>query len=139
MTHQKFGYWIPLVMSAALAATGLGACAAAVVGAGAGGAGAIAYTERGAKGQIKGDPQEVRRKTEAAFRDLGIRTTESTSKKSGAEQELSGQSGKTEINVVIKSMGDDTAELEVVAREGVAKWNKDYAKRILSRIVSGES
>ena len=64
-----------LIVAGALGlAGGLQGCAA-LIGAGAGAAGGIAYTQRGVKGEVKGGVNEVRRDTEAVFRDLGIRRT----------------------------------------------------------------
>ena len=119
----------------ALSATGLQGCAA-LVGAGAGGAGAIAYTDRGAKGDVKGSSQDVMQRAQAVFHEMGIQTTETNIKDSGKERELNGKSDQAEVNVVIKATGEDSTHLEVVAREGMVKWNKDYAKRILSNIVA---
>lgn len=132
---KRYASVIRAILFTALSAGGMSGCAA-LVGAGAGGAGAIAFTERGAQGDVKGDVREVSQRAEAVFAQMGIQPTESKVKDSGKEQELSGKSGETEVNVVIKATGKDSAHLEVVAREGMVKWNKDYAKEVLSKIIS---
>ena len=93
-------------------AGGLQGCAA-LVGAGAGAAGGIAYTQRGVKGEVKGEVSQVRKDAEAVFKDLGIRRTGSEMKRSGEEQRLTGQRGSTEVNVVIRRSGNEVSTVEV--------------------------
>ena len=63
-------------------------CAAAAVGAGA--AGGIAYSDRGAKGDMKGKVTSVNQKAETALREMGIKITGNESKNSGGEKDLTG-------------------------------------------------
>ena len=119
-------------------AMGLGtACAPAVVaGAGAVGAvGAIAYTDRGAKGEVQGSPDDVRRNTEAVFRRMGIATTGYEMKNGGAERNLQGQSTTAQVSVNIVATSPTTSRVEVDAKQGTLSWNKDYARQVLTRIV----
>jgi hypothetical protein len=112
-------------------------CAAVAVGAaaGVGAAGAIAYSERGAKGDVKGDVDQVKRQTEATFAQMGIHPTASATKKSGAEQELQGMVQGLDVNVKIVAVNPEISHVEVEARSGALGWDKDYAKNVLSRIV----
>ncbi|MGZ3688416.1 MAG: DUF3568 family protein [Bdellovibrionota bacterium] len=110
-------------------------CAAAAVGAAAGVAGTIAYSDRGVKAEVKGDPQTVAKQTEAVFKKKGIATTNTAVKNSGKEQDLQGNGPTAEVSVSIVSAGKNTSHVEVVAKQGSFKWNKDYAKEVLSDII----
>jgi hypothetical protein len=111
-----------------------GCAAAAVGGAAAGAAGAVAYSDRGAKSDVKGDPQSIHQKAEKVFSDMAIQTTGTQTKENG-ERDLSGKSGNKDISVQMTPAANGTTHVEVIAREGTVKWNKDYAKEILSKIV----
>lgn len=111
-----------------------GCAAAALGGAAAGAAGAVAYSDRGAKSDVKGDPQRINQKAEQVFSDLSIRTTGTQSKENG-ERELTGKAGDKDITVQMTPAGNGTTHVEVIAKEGTVKWNKDYAKDLLSKIV----
>ncbi|MFL5814479.1 MAG: DUF3568 family protein [Bdellovibrionia bacterium] len=111
-----------------------GCAAAALGGAAAGAAGAVAYSDRGAKSDVKGDTQSINQKAEAVFSDLSIQTTGTQSKENG-ERELTGKSGDKEITIQMSPAANGTTHVEVVAKEGTVKWNKDYAKALLSKIV----
>lgn len=115
-------------------AIGVGGCAAATVGAGA--AAGIAYTDRGAKGDVKGNVQQVNEQAKDALKQMGIQLTGSEMKEAGKEQSLSGKSGDTNISVNMKSASPNTTSVEVIARESAVKWNKDYAKKILTEIIN---
>jgi hypothetical protein len=111
-----------------------GCAAAALGGAAAGAAGAVAYSDRGAKSDVKGDTQSVNQKAEAVFSDLSIQTTGTQTKENG-ERELTGKSGDKDITIQMTPAANGTTHVEVIAKEGTVKWNKDYAKDILSKIV----
>jgi hypothetical protein len=117
-----------------LIASGAFGCAAAAVGT-AGAVGGIVYTDRGAKGDVKGDVRQVNQHAKAAFKQMGIRVTGSEMKESGKEQNLSGKSGSTDVSVNMNRSGSDTTHVEVIAHESTFKWNKDYAKEILAKII----
>jgi hypothetical protein len=119
-----------------ISATQLAGCAAAALGgAAAGAAGAVAYSDRGAKSDVKGDPQAVNQKAEQVFSDLSIQTTGTQSKENG-ERDLTGKSGNKDITVQMSPAGNGITHVEVIAKEGTVKWNKDYAKDLLSKIVN---
>jgi hypothetical protein len=111
-----------------------GGCAAAALSA-AGAVGGVAYTDRGAEGEIKGDLDQVNLRASQTLKNMGIQITGNEMKGSGKEQSISGRSGSTEVRVTMTRAAAGTTHIEVIAREGTLKWNKDYAKDILSRIV----
>jgi hypothetical protein len=50
-------------------------------------------------------------------------------------QSISGQAGGTDISVKMTQAGAGTTHIEVIAQESTLRWNKDYAKEILAKIV----
>jgi hypothetical protein len=118
----------------ALSGLAVGGCAA-VAGAGAGTAAGVAYSDRGAQGDAKGSLQDVSKRAEDVFKQMGIQPTETSTKNAEGKRELKGKQGDTDVTVQMKSTGKDTTHLEVIARQGTLKWNKDYAKNVLQQIV----
>lgn len=112
-----------------------GCAAAALGGAAAGAAGAVAYSDRGAKSDVKGDTQDINNKAQQVFSDMGIQTTGTQTKENG-EHDLTGKAGDKEITVQMTPAGQNATHVEVIAKEGTVKWNKDYAKDLLSKIVN---
>ncbi len=111
----------------------LSGCAAAVVGA-AGAVGGIAYSDRGAKGELKGDTSKVNQEAQKVFKDMGIKQTATSTESSGQERTLDGKTGTMKVSVEMKQQPSGTTQVEVIAREGTVKWNKDYAKDVLAKI-----
>jgi hypothetical protein len=128
--RQSIGVLLQVIFSLSLAG-----CAAAAVGA-AGVVGGIEYTDRGAKGDVKGSVQQVNQQAKTALKEMHIHVTGNEMKGSGKEQDLSGKSGSTDISVSMTQAAADTTHVEVVARESTIKWNKDYAKQILAKIIN---
>ena len=111
----------------------LSGCAAAAVGA-AGAAGGIAYTDRGAKGDLKGDPSQINQNAKKVFQDMNIHVTDTSSSKAGKERSLEGKSGTMDVSVDMEQQTSGLTHVEVVAKEGTLKWNKDYARDVLAKI-----
>jgi hypothetical protein len=125
---------IPLCASLTVASV-LSGCAAAVLG-GAGAAGGIAYTDRGAKGEVKGNVDQVNQAAQSALQSMNIQVTGNEMKNSGQERTLAGKSGQAAVTVNMTQAGTNTTHVEVIAKEETFKWNKDYAKEILAKIVN---
>jgi hypothetical protein len=115
---------------------GLSGCAAAVIGAGAGGAGMAAYTERGAKADLKGNVASLRSHTEEAFREKGLKVYEKTTRNGGTEEVIRGKSGNFDVTATLAASGENLVHVDIVAREGDFKWNKDYAKDLLAKVIA---
>jgi hypothetical protein len=67
---------------------------------------------------------------------MGIKVTGSEMKEAGKERDLNGKSSKADVSVSMKATNGGTTHVEVVAREGTIKWNKDYAREVLSKIAA---
>jgi hypothetical protein len=89
----------------------------------------------GVDGNVKGSVADTQKHTQQVFRDLGIDQTASSTEKSGAQQTLKGQKGDTEVTVTINRTDAAMSHVEVTANQGALKWNKDYARNVLSSIV----
>ncbi len=109
-------------------------CAAAPFGA-ASAVGGVAYTDRGAEGDVKGDVEQVNRQATQALKSMGIQITGSELKSSGREQSISGKAGGTDVSVKMTQASAGTTHIEVIAKESTLRWNKYYAKEILAKIV----
>jgi hypothetical protein len=129
----------PQRLLAALLALGLGVaasgCVAAAAGAAVGAGAAVAYNNRGVEGDVKGDPAQVKARTEAVFGQMGIQTTGTQMQKSGAEQQITGRAGDKDVTVSVQANGAGVSHVQVEARAGTLDWDRDYARDVLTRIV----
>ena len=123
----------PLALPALARAVALSGCVLAAAGAGAGGA--IYLTSRGAESIVDASVPEVADAVADVFADLGIATTGTTAEKGGDEREVRGKKDDLDVTVHFERESPSTTKVEVTARENVAEWDRDYAKRVLERIV----
>ena len=109
---------------------------ACVAGAAAAGAGAGIYlTSRGAESMIEGSVNDVAEKTRAVLNEEGIALQESNFEDAGDKREFKGKKDDLDVTVSLQRESDKTTKVEVSARKNLAEWDKDYAQRLLSRIV----
>jgi len=118
---------------------GLGFAAASVEGcivaaAGAGAAAGIHVTSQGAEALVEAGIANTATAVRETFHELGIRQTGESTEQSGAEREFKGEVDELDVTVKLQSR-DGGTQVEVSARRSVASWDKDYARRVLGRIV----
>lgn len=113
-------------------------CAAAVVGAGGAVAG-IAYNDRGVESDVKGSVKTVEHHTAESFKQMGIKMTENEVKDAGTQRTYEGRKGDTDVTVKMKHTTADMTHVEVYAKSGTLKWDKDYAKEVMQAIVKKSS
>jgi len=107
------------------------AAAAAAAGAGTG----IYLTTRGAESTVNAPVNEVAARARAVFKTEGV-TLDATSMESGGDtREIKGKKGDLDIAVSMERASPTTTKTEVTARKNLAEWDKDYAQRILDKIV----
>lgn len=106
-----------------------------LVAAGAGAGAAIAYTQRGASGQVPGTVDAVFGKATSAFSQLGITETGRSTGDSGDTRTLVGKTGEQEVTVEMKRASDETTAVEVTAKKNVVEYDKELAKRVLDAMV----
>ncbi len=116
------------------------ACAAALPGcvaaAAAAGAGTGIYlTTRGAESVVEGSTTDIAGRVRSVLREEGITINATSSEDGGDKREFKGTKGDLNVTVTLQRQGPTTTKVEVTARENVAEWDKEYAQRILNRIV----
>ncbi|HEY9382973.1 MAG TPA: DUF3568 family protein [Gemmatimonadales bacterium] len=111
-----------------------GGCFLAAAGAGAGGA--IYVTERGVEAQVASPVARTLDATRQAFQEYGITETKSSNEQDGSveKRSLEGKTSDREVEVDLRSEGSGT-HVAVVVKKSMVTWDKDFAKRILNKIV----
>ncbi len=115
------------------AAAFLPGCFVAAAGAGAGGA--IYLTTRGAESLVDASVSDVARAVDRTYDEMGIRVTDTKSEDGGTEREVKGVQGELDVTTRFEREATCSTKLEVSARKNVAEWDKDFAKRVLEKIV----
>ncbi len=108
-----------------------GCLAAAAAGAGAG----IYLTSRGAESLVEGSIDRIASRARAVMSDEGIVPDASSTESSGEKRELKGKKGDLDVTIEMEQKSDQTTRVEVSARKNLAEWDKDYAQRVLQKIV----
>jgi hypothetical protein len=123
-----------VVMAVLAVAASLGGCFLAAAGAGAGGA--IYVTERGAEAQVATPVARTLDATRQAFQEYGITETKSSNEQDGGveKRSLEGKTSDRDVAVDLRSEGSGT-HVAVVVKKSMVTWDKDFAKRILNKIV----
>jgi len=122
-------------IAVALAAATLTSSGCFLVAAGAGAGAAIAYTQRGASGQVPGTVDAVFGKATSAFSQLGITETGRSTGDSGNTRTLVGKTGEQEVTVEMTRASDETTAVAVTAKKNVVEYDKELAKRVLDAMV----
>ena len=118
---------------AILAVAPLSGClAAAAAGAGTG----IYLTTRGAASTVEGSVSNVASRTRSVLGEEGITISETKTENGGDKQEFKGAKGDLDITVTVERESPTMSKVEVTARENLAEWDKEYAQRILNKIVA---
>ena len=112
----------------------VGGCLLAAAGAGAGGA--IYVTDRGVEAQVATPVARTLDATRQVFQAFGITETKSSTEQDGGveKRSLEGKTLDREVEVDLKSEGSGT-RVGVVVKKSAVTWDKDFAKRILNKIV----
>jgi hypothetical protein len=115
---------------------GAGACVVAAAGAGAGGG--IYFTQRGVESVVTASVDQAAAATKRAFDELAIRQTKVQTEQTengGLKQETDGTAGDRDVGVTIISEQKNT-RVQVVVKKSAVTWDKDFARRILDKIVA---
>lgn len=118
-------------VAVALAFPATGCLAAAAAGAGAG----IYLTSRGAESLIDGSVDQVAARAQAVMSEEQIVPDASSTEKGGDQREFKGKKGDLDVTIQLERKSNTTTRTEVSARKNLAEWDKDYAQRLLSKIV----
>jgi hypothetical protein len=134
MTGRK-GKWARWALLAALAGPVSGCVAAAAAAAGAGTG--IYLTSRGVASVVNGSVDDVAARARSAMDAEAITITETKTEAEGDKRTFQGKKGDLDITVELVRQSPTTTKAEVTARKNVAEWDKDYARKLLDRIVKG--
>lgn len=118
-----------LPIAAALLSTGCLAAAAA------GAAGGAYLTTRGAEAVVEGSVSDVAARAQSVMGEMNIVKEDESTEDQGAKHVLKGKDGDLDVTIEINRETDKTSKVEVTARENLAEWDKDYAKRVVNQIV----
>ena len=123
-------HWLLALLSAAA----LPGCVAAAAAAGAGTG--IYLTTRGAESVVEGSTETVAGRVRSVLREEGITINGTSSEDGGDKQEFKGAKGDLDITVTLHRESPTTTKVEVTARENLAEWDKQYAQRLLNKVVA---
>jgi hypothetical protein len=109
-------------------------CVAAAAGLGAGGA--IYVTERGVQSVVAAPVDRTFGIAQQTFKELGITESKTSAEQEGGTESrsLDGKIDERDVSVELKTEGPGT-KVEVVVKKTAVTWDKDFARRILNRIV----
>jgi hypothetical protein len=127
--------WVGWALVAALAGPVSGCVAAAAAGAGAGTG--IYLTSRGVSSVVDGSVEDVAARTRSALDAEGVTITETKTESEGDKRSFKGKKDDLDVTVDLERQSPSTTKAEVTARKNLAEWDKDYARKLLDRIVKG--
>ena len=123
------------VAAVAAATTG---CILAVAGAGAGGG--IYFTSRGAEGVVPASIARATAATTRAFGDLKIKRTNVEEERGDRSErrEVSGQTHNetVDVTVTLQPESSRSTRVQVVARKSAVTWDREFARKVLGKIVA---
>jgi len=114
-------------------------CVVAAAGAGAGGG--IYFTSRGVESVVTSSLEAASDATERAFDELDITRTGVDIDDEDARRVYRGEpaDGGPDVTVTLEAQDSGSVKVGVTARRSAVTWDKDYARRVLERIVAGAS
>jgi hypothetical protein len=112
--------------------TGLTGC---LVAAAAGAGGAIVFSGHTAEAIVERPVADMTTVAEQVLQAEGIEITDSRSEDSGDRRTLKGE--KDDLTVTVKiERTDDGTKIGVEAQRDAARWDDDYARTLLARIIA---
>ncbi len=124
---------IMLAIAGACFTTG---CVAAALGGGA--LAGIHVTSQGAEADVESSIQGTEGRVRSAFRQMGIEMTGESSQDSGREREFKGSVNELDVTVSLETR-DHGTHIDASARRNFASWDREYAERLVARIVGGNA
>lgn len=105
-----------------------------LVAAAAGAGGAIVLSGHTAEAIVDQPVEEMAGVAEQVMRDDGVDITDTRSQDSGAKRVLKGEKGDLDVTVTIQRT-DEVTKLGVEAQRSTARWDDDYARALLAKII----
>src|SRR5262249_52382627 len=127
--------WMGAVVAVAFSGL-LTACVAAAAG-GAGAAGGYYFTSRGVGSTIAGNIDEVAARAQSVLAEEKIPVETSKTENGGDKRELGGHKNDPDGTIKVGRSGPNGVKAEIGARKNLVEWDKDYAQRLMDRLVKG--
>ncbi len=124
------------VLVAAVLAGTTGCVAAVAAAAGAGAGAGIYLTSRGASSLVDGSLDAVAERTLGVFREAGVQRTATETQEDGSGRTYRGFAEGMEISVELARESAAVTRVTVHARRSTVEWDREYARRLLGRIVT---
>lgn len=105
-----------------------------LVAAAAGAGGAIVLSGHTAEAIVDRPVADMASVAEQVMQDDGVDITDTRSQDSGAKRVLKGEKGDLDVTVTIQRT-DDGTKLGVEAQRNAARWDDDYARALLAKII----
>ena len=123
------------VLAGFIGGLGLAGCVAAAAGMGAGAA--VYATDRGVESVVAAPIDKTYEAAQKAFQEYGITENKTaTEQKDGTEtRTLSGKTSDRDVDINLKTEGPGT-KVDVVVKKTAVTWDKDFARKILNKIVA---
>ena len=120
-----------LLATVGLAVVSQGCLLAAAGGAAAG----VHLTSRGAESVVERSIGQVEAAVRASFDEWGIALTGTSTEDNGAKREFKGEVDDLDVSVTLE-IEDPGTNIDISARRSALSWDKDYAQRLLARILA---
>lgn len=120
----------------AVAAVGVAAGGCLVAAAGAGAGGAIYLSDRGVESVVTAPVDRAFEAARRAFGELEVTEGRTATEREGESErrQLEGNTADRDVTVTVRTRGEGS-HVEVVVRRSAITWDKDFARRLLERIV----
>ena len=126
-------------LALALAVAGGTGCSSHA-GAAAAGAGAAYYlTSRGAEGFAQGNMDQVAARIPGVMSAMGITPSGTENNSGGAEREFKGTVNGMDVNIELEKKTETETLVQVTANTGTLRYDKDYARQVVERIVTASA
>ena len=126
-------------LALALAVAGGTGCSSHA-GAAAAGAGAAYYlTSRGAEGFAQGNMDQVAARIPGVMSSMGITPSGTENNDAGAEREFKGTVNGMDVNIELEKKTETETLVQVTASTGTLRYDKDYARQVVERIVTASA
>jgi hypothetical protein len=126
--------WMGTVVTVALCGL-LTACVVAAAGAGAGGG--YYFTSRGVGSSVQGSIDDVAARAQSVLAEEQIAIQTSNSENGGDKREFGGKKNDLDVKIELERRGPNEVKAEIMARKNIVEWDKDYAQRLMDKLVKG--
>lgn len=129
MGKRRRGLWVAAVFFLALPSS----CILAAAGAGAGGG--IHFTGNTGEAVVDRSVSAMADRALSIMSAEGIEIVETRTERSGELREWEGKKGELDVTVSVQREDGGKTKVRVSARRNLVRWDNDYARELLARII----